>query len=166
MSFPLNSNDPYIKPTGERSTLGAEIGSGGGGGGGSFTPDYENDVLIIGEVDNWNYYIPMQKEYVGPGIKGYEVKTSSKGSDDASLDVYSIIYDGEILYKTLLKRVVYNVGGGSYSNDDISITYSSALWHLTAISTLYNEEGVLYSETLDWLYNKDADYIMLLEDPS
>lgn len=32
MGFPLSSNDPYIKDTGERSTLGKVIGSGGGGG--------------------------------------------------------------------------------------------------------------------------------------
>lgn len=31
--FPLTANEPYIKETGERSTLGAELGSGGGGGG-------------------------------------------------------------------------------------------------------------------------------------
>lgn len=30
--FPLTANEPYIKETGERSTLGAELGSGGGGG--------------------------------------------------------------------------------------------------------------------------------------
>lgn len=27
--FPINANDPYIKETGERSTIGAEIGSSG-----------------------------------------------------------------------------------------------------------------------------------------
>lgn len=31
MGFPLNSNDPYIESTGERSTLGAKLASGGGG---------------------------------------------------------------------------------------------------------------------------------------
>ena len=31
MGFPLNSNDPYIKSTGERTTLGAAVSSGGGG---------------------------------------------------------------------------------------------------------------------------------------
>ena len=32
MGTPLNNNDPYIKSTGERSTLGAELAAGGGGG--------------------------------------------------------------------------------------------------------------------------------------
>lgn len=32
MSFPLNSKQPYVKDTGERSTLGAELSAGGGGG--------------------------------------------------------------------------------------------------------------------------------------
>ena len=32
MGAPLNNNDPYIKSTGERSTLGAELAAGGGGG--------------------------------------------------------------------------------------------------------------------------------------
>lgn len=35
--FPLNSNQAYIKETGERSTLGAMIGSGGGS---SELPEY------------------------------------------------------------------------------------------------------------------------------
>lgn len=36
MSFPLNSNQAYIKDTGERTTLGAIVGSGGG----SDLPEY------------------------------------------------------------------------------------------------------------------------------
>ena len=36
--FPLNSNQAYIKKTGERTTLGAVIG--GGGGGSSELPEY------------------------------------------------------------------------------------------------------------------------------
>lgn len=37
--FPKKDSDPYIKSTGERSTLGQMIGSGGGGGG-SELPEY------------------------------------------------------------------------------------------------------------------------------
>ena len=49
MSFPLNNNDPYIKSTGERSTLGAELAKGGT----SELPEYglvdAGKVLTVGD---------------------------------------------------------------------------------------------------------------------
>ena len=60
--FPLNSNQAYIKDTGERTTLGDVIGSGGGGS--SELPEYSTSnagqVLIVdddGEL-TWGDGIP------------------------------------------------------------------------------------------------------------
>ena len=48
MSFPLNSNQAYIKDTGERTTLGAVVG-----GGGSDLPEYsEADAGKVLTVDS------------------------------------------------------------------------------------------------------------------
>ena len=60
MGFPLNSNDPYIKDTGERSTLGAVIGSGGGGS--SELPEYSiadaGKVLTVDDSGDLEWVTP------------------------------------------------------------------------------------------------------------
>lgn len=164
--FPLNSNMPYIKDNGTRDKLGNVIGSGGGGGG-SFTPDYENDRLIIGVHDDFNYFVPMSKEYVGEGVAGYEISTDPQSSSStAMINIYSIIYlDGEIKYKSLIKRLIHNAEK-DYEDDNISVTYSGSSWSVTSKVSLYNESGDVYQSPLTWTYNTTVDYIMLLENPS
>ena len=166
--LPLNSNMPYIKDDGKRDKLGNVIGSGGGGGGGgSYTPDYENEILIIGEHEDWEYYIPMNKRYVGDGILGYEIKTNPESSAAyAKIDIYTLIYvDGEILNKTLLKTLVHN-GDKDYSDDYITITYVTDSWKVTFSDPLYQEDGTAYTSPVTWLYNATVDYVMLTEDPT
>ena len=171
MSFPLNSNDAYIKSTGERSTLGAEIGSGGGGGGGgSYTPDYEHDILIIGTHEDFEYYIPMSKRYVGDGITGYVIKTNPDSSmQSAKIDLYSIVYDKdaeEIVVQTLIKTLTHN-GDNTYSDDFISITYTNdSQWSVAMLQTMYNTSGVTYTSPLQWVYSTQADYTLLTADPT
>lgn len=47
--FPINANDPFIKTTGERTTMGAAMG----GGGSSELPEYsEADAGKVLSVDN------------------------------------------------------------------------------------------------------------------
>ena len=164
--FPLNSNLPYIKDDGTRDKLGNVIGSGGGGGG-SYTPDYEHDVLIIGEHDDFKYYIPMSKEYIGEGIEGYEIETDPYTSTSkAMIDVYRVVYnDGELKVKTLLKKLVHDEDK-NYEDDNISITYSNLKWSVTSKVSLYNESGVIYDSPLLWSYDETVDYLMLLEDPT
>lgn len=165
--FPLNSNLPYIKDDGTRDKLGNVIGSGGGGGGGSYTPDYEHDILIIGEHEDWEYYIPMNKRYAGDGIWGYEIKTNPESSSGtAMIDLYSLIYiDGEITHKTKIKTLVHN-GDKDYSDEWITITYSGSSWSVTFSEPLYQEDGTAYTSPVTWLYSATVDYVMLTEDPT
>lgn len=164
--FPLNSNMPYIKDNGTRDKLGNVIGSGGGGGE-TVTPDYENEILVVGTVDDWKYYIPMSKEYVGDGIKGYEITTDPQSSSStAMINLYDVIYlDGEILYKKLIKRLIHNAEK-DYEDDNISVTYSGSSWVVTFSDPLYQEDGTAYTSPVTWLYNATVDYVMLLEDPT
>lgn len=165
--FPLNSNMPYIKDNGTRDKLGNVIGSGGGGGGGSYTPDYEHEELIIGEHENWEYYIPMNKRYAGPGIWGYEITTNPDSSADAAkIDIYSLIYlDSEITQKTKIKTLVHN-GDKTYSDEYITITYTSPNWVVTFSNPLYDTDGTAYTSPVTWSYSTTADKVMLTEDPT
>ena len=119
--FPINWNDAFRKKDG--TLVNMEDMGGGGGGGGSFTPDYENEILIIGEYEDWEYYIPMSKRYAGDGILGYEITTNPESSSSyAKIDIYSLIYsDGVIRNKTKLKTLVHN-GDKDYSDDYITVT--------------------------------------------
>lgn len=137
-----------------------------GGGGGSYTPDYENNVLIVGVVDDWKYYIPMSKEYVGDDIVGYEIETSPQSTQfSAKVDLYFIVYaGGEILYKSLIKTLIHNADK-DYEDDNISVTYNGN-WKVTSKVSLYNESGVVYESPLTWGYDTTVDYVMLLEDPT
>lgn len=165
--FPLNSNMDYIKDDGKRDKLGNVIGSGGGGGGGSYTPDYENDCLIIGDHEDWEYYIPMNKRYVGNGIWGYEITTNPESSSStAMIDIYSLIYDnGEITQKEKIKTLTHN-RDNNYSDDFISITYSNQSWVITFSESLYQEDGTAYTSPVTWSYATTVDYVMLTEDPT
>lgn len=162
--FPIPWNFPFRKKNGDVTTIGEMVG---GGGGGSYTPDYENDRLIIGVHDDYNYYIPMSKEYVGEGVEGYEISTDPQSSSStAMINIYSVVYlNGEIMYKTLIKRLIHNADK-DYEDDNISVTYSGSSWVVTSKVPLYNGSGVVYDSPLTWTYNTTVDYIMLLEDPT
>lgn len=162
--FPLNSNMPYIKDDGKRDKLGNVIGSGGGG---SYTPDYENEILIIGEHEDWEYYIPMEKRYVGSGIWGYEIKTNPESSSSAAMiDLYTLIYvDGEITQKEKIKTLSHKTDK-DYEDDFISITYSGQSWSVTFSDPLYQEDGTAYTSPVTWTYDTTVDYVMLTEDPT
>lgn len=162
--FPVNWNDPVRNKDGTLGTI-EELGRGGGGG--SFTPDYENDRLIIGVHGDYNYYVPMLKEYAGSGIAGYEIKTDPETtSSRAIIDLYSIVYDdGEIIEKTLIKKLVHN-GDKNYEDNYISVTYSGTNWSVTSKVPLYNENGVVYESPLNWNYSDTVDYLFLTEDPT
>ncbi len=161
--FPIPWNFPFRKKNGDVTTIGEMVG---GGGGGSYTPDYENDRLIIGIHGEFNYYVPMSKEYIGTGVEGYEIKTNPQSSaNEAMIDIYSIIYsDGKIKMKTLIKTLIHN-GDKNYNDDNMSITYSGTQWAVTSKVPLYNESGTVYDSPLKWLYDTTVDYIMLLENP-
>lgn len=140
---------------------------GGGGGGGSFTPDYENEKLIIGEHEDWEYYVPMLKVYVGSGIWGYEIKTNPESSSStAMIDLYSFIYiDGEVTHKEKIKTLVHNADK-EYRDNYISITYTGNRWTVTFSESLYQEDGTTYTSPLSWYYSDSVDYTLLTEDPT
>lgn len=170
----------YTLPTATANRLGGvKIGNGVtvqddgtisvSGGGSSFVPDYQNERLIIGVHDNFNYFIPMEKEYVGPGSDGYEIETNpGSTADSAKIDLYSIIYEnGAVTIKEFVKTLVHN-RDNTYEDDNISIAYNSggASWVVTSKVPLYNEIGTLYTSPLTWTYSETVDYIMLLKDLS
>lgn len=162
--FPINWNDSFRKKDG---TLVNMEDMGGGGGGSSFTPDYENEILVIGTVGDWKYFIPMSKEYVGSGITGYEIETNPDSTSSAAkIDIYQIIYtDGEIVYKELIKTLVHN-GDKDYEDDNLSVTYIGSSWTVTTKVPLYDVEGTAYVSPVTWSYNTTVDYVMLTEDPT
>lgn len=163
--FPIPWNKAYRKKDG--TLVNMEDLSEGGGGGGSFTPDYENEILEIGTVDNWKYYIPMSKRYVGPGISGYEITTNPDSTSSAAkIDLYSIIYNGgQVLDKIFIQTLVHN-GVNSYSNDNLEITYTGNNWRVVLKVPMYNAEGTVYESPILFHYATPVDYIMLTEDPT
>lgn len=81
MGFPLNSNDPYIKDTGERTTLGAALGSGGGGS--SELPEYGiADAGKVLTVDNegdltWSTPAASGNRYVNTNVDSITINATS-----------------------------------------------------------------------------------------
>lgn len=152
--FPINWNDAFRKKDG---TLGTMEDSGGSGGG-SFTPDYENEVLEIGVHNNFNYYIPMSKEYIGEHLEGYEIKTIDNTGYTATVEVYKIIVvDGEVVYSVKLKTIVYNSGAG-YDDDDITVIYDGS-WKATLkvpMKNVSDDEPV--TSPVTWAYSTEVDY--------
>ena len=82
MSFPLNSNQPYIKDTGERSTLGAELSSGGGGGT-SELPEYSvlnaGQVLTVGSDGKLKWAAPATSgnRYINANVNSVKIDAVS-----------------------------------------------------------------------------------------
>lgn len=153
--FPINWNDVFRKKDG---TLGTMEELGGGGGGGSFTPDYENDILEIGVHGNFNYYIPMSKEYIGDHLEGYEIKTVDNTGYSATVEVYKIIVvEGAIVHSVKLKTIVYNSGAG-YDDDNINIVYDGS-WKATLkvpMKNVSDDESV--TSPVTWTYSTEVDY--------
>lgn len=165
--FPIPWNFPFRKKNGDVTTIGEMVDNGGGGGGSSYTPDYENEQLIIGIHEDWEYYIPMNKRYAGAGIWGYEIKTNPESSSSAAMiDLYSLIYvDGEITQKTKIKTLVHNEDK-DYEDDYISITYVGSNWRVTFSNPLYQQNGTAYTSPVTWGYSTTVDYLMLTENPT
>jgi len=156
--FPLDSNDAYRNDDGSLTTLGNKIGSGGGGG--SYTPDYENNRLIIGQVGDYLYYAPLSKEYVGIADQGYEISTNpSSSSSSAKIDIYDIkVVNGEIVDKTLITTLVHN-DTSSYSNDDISVSYTGTNWQVQSSKTFKDlDTGDAVTFPVNWSYSTTVDY--------
>lgn len=183
--FPKKASDAYIKSTGERSTLGEVIGSGGGGGGGipshtiadagkvltidntnnlvwgdveTFTPDYENDVLVIGIHEGYNYYIPMEKALV-INASGYRIKTNPESTSFvAKIDLYSLeIVDG-LPVSTFIKTLVHN-DDNTYDDSNITVTYTGSNWQATLKTPMKDLiTGDSVASPVSWGYNTDVDY--------
>ena len=153
--FPIPWNFPFRKKNGDVTTIGEMVG---GGGGGSYTPDYENDRLIIGVHEDFNYFVPMSKEYVGSGLLGYEIKTIDNTGYTATIEVYKIyVDDGAIIATEKIKTIVYN-SGETYDDDNITVRYSSK-WIATLKTTMKNvsdDETVV--SPVEWTYKTEVDY--------
>ena len=79
---PLNSNNPYIKDTGERTTLGKVIGSGGGGS--SELPEYDiTDAGKVLMVDNTGF---LEWGSVSSGTNQFDFARSTKNVSDITSD--------------------------------------------------------------------------------
>lgn len=93
MSFPLNNNDPYIKSTGERSTLGAELAKGGT----SELPEYDSTdagkVLTVGDDGE----LEWDTKGTGGGDKivfDYYHKSAQGGPSYTDEKTYTILENG------------------------------------------------------------------------
>lgn len=154
--FPIPWNFPFRKKNGDVTTIGEMVDSGGGGG--SYTPDYENEQLIIGVHEDWEYYIPMNKRYVGEGLLGYEIKTLDNTGYSATVEVYKIyVVDGAIVATEKVKTIVYN-GGETYDDENITVVYDSK-WKATLKTTMKNvsnDETVV--SPVEWVYSTEVDY--------
>lgn len=114
MSFPLNSNDAYIKTTGERTTLGAALGSGGT----SELPEYsESDagkVLTVGDDGELEWNEPEEG-----GLYGVTVPSSSLGED------------GDTYYKCTASRFTCDESYYVDTTTQLLCTHSRAFYKLS-----------------------------------
>lgn len=92
--FPLNSNMPYIKETGERDKLGNVIGSGGGGGG--------NIPIATSET--------LGGIKIGNGLSVEADGTANVSNPFASYGVYSSFVSGYPVFKPSAVENKYNIG--------------------------------------------------------
>ena len=161
--FPIPWNKAFRKKDGTLVNMADAMG-----GGGSFTPDYENEIIVVGIQGDYEYYLPMSKRYIGEGIAGYRIKTNPESSMNiAMIDLYSIQYAeaaGGIADQTLIKTLVHN-GDKTYSDDFISVSYQGSEWSVSMLQTMYKTSGETYSN-LAWSYSTLVDYTLLTEDPT
>lgn len=115
---------------------------------------YTDEVSNVEVVDT---YKKINGEWVA-SLTGYEIKTHSTGGDDASMDIYLMVFGVLTFYNTLL----YNAGG--YNDGNISLTYNSG-WKLTPLVTMYDENGNVVTEQT-WTYNVTKDFTWYLYDPT
>lgn len=159
----------YTLPTASANTKGGvKIGTGlsmngevlnvtGGSGG---TVDKVHMRYIVENDDDFEYFAILERDYVGPGRVGYEIETESTSSSAAKINIYSVVYDETIKYKTLLKELTHN-DTNSYSDGTISVNYVNTSWQVTFTDTLENIEGTDYTSPLTWQYDSTVDYVML-----
>lgn len=174
--FPINWNDAFRKKDGTMTTIGDVIASGGGGGGGSGV-----DGVIIGEEEptedigeNGDYYLQIDVSGNIPvvtntfkkvndnwvnSLVGYNVKSHSTGSYDASLDISQIVFDELVLITT----VPYQ--GPFYSDDYVAVSYTGGYWVLTPNQTMYDDNGDVVTETR-WTYGTSQDITWYIDNPT
>ena len=155
--FPLKANDPYIKATGERSTLGSVVG-----GGGSDTPELPDygiadagKVLTVGEDGS------------------LEWDTSGAGGGE-----YALLYDFTKIAPGTIHGVTYSEAGATFNNSsgyiglgdlftsnftiyvDIgNMQLPSAFSHQRFIMTT-GDSGLIYRSNDLWGFYVGSDWIM------
>lgn len=161
--------EPYVLPTASESTKGGvKIGSGlsmngetlnadGGGG----TVDKLNMRYIVETDEDFVYYTPLSKEYIGSGQQGYEIETTSTQAFGAKIKISSVVYsDGAIIDKTEITELTHD-GTNTYHDSNISVSYSSGKWHVTFTGSYENASGEPYTSPMEWAYDTTVDYLML-----
>lgn len=192
--FPIPFNFPFRKKDGSVTTMGDAIGNSytlptasasvkGGvkiganlsmdgdvlNASGGVVVDYENDIVKFGTYNNFEYYLKMDKRYIGDGNEGYEIVTTSASGADASIDVYSVVYENGVeIAKTLLKHLVYS-GDKTYEDENITVTYglnSQSKWFVSFSNTMYKLDGELWTSPISWAYHETVDHLLFTSDPS
>lgn len=141
--FPLNSNQAYIKETGERSTLGEALGEGGS----SVLPEYDSGdagkVLTVNDDGELEWNEPEEG-----GLYGVDVPSSSLGED------------GDVYYRCTSSTFSADNGYYVNSTSQLLCTHSAAFYKTSndPCIAVHYKNGSFYGPLLIGLTSDSVKY--------
>ena len=125
------------------------------------TVDKLNMRYIVETDADFVYYAPLSKEYIGPGQRGYEIETTSTQAYGAKIKISSVVYNDDTLIDKIEITELTHDGANTYSDSNISVSYSNGSWNVEFTGSYENLSGAAYTSPLTWTYDTTVDYIML-----
>lgn len=165
----------YTLPTASAETKGGvKIGSGLSMDGevlsatGGVDVDYVHEKINFATIDDFHYYVPLSKEYVGDGQLGFEISTNPQSSaEDAMIDIFSIVYEnGQVTHKNKI-ITLHHAGVNTYSNEWFNVAYNTPTieWIITLRNTMYTTTGTTWATVTKHLWSATFDDIFLETSP-